>query len=184
MSFSQSQNTNSMLPMPPIAHMKTQNIVSQQPNAASSMSVAGGQQSQSDESAEKPMRLRGGCIPCPVSFILSLHTTRNSKLDNALGWRILLDHPNSVLLLLSAEHPHRSEEKASEFMTDSMYYQKKYSEDTDSRISLNDYTRQGLYITYVRAMDIAILISLYTRMHSFFTAQLTTASDSELVCVR
>ncbi|KAG7085473.1 hypothetical protein E1B28_003034 [Marasmius oreades] len=56
-----SKNSYTMPSIPPAAHTK---VVSSQPSPASGMVVARDVPARGEQT-EGPMRLRGGCIPCP-----------------------------------------------------------------------------------------------------------------------
>ncbi len=65
--------------------------ITQQPAPTNTMAVG----AEELQSSQKATRLRGGCIPCPVSSAV-LQQTNGSYVP---GWRILLRHTNSVLFL-------------------------------------------------------------------------------------
>ena len=69
--------------------MSPEPAITQQPAPTSAMTVADAQRNQS------AARLRGGCVPCPVSTSV-LQRTSGSY---GPGWRILLRHTIAVLLL-------------------------------------------------------------------------------------
>jgi hypothetical protein len=69
--------------------MSPEPAITQQPAPTSTMAVADTQRNQS------VARLRGGCVPCPVSTSI-LQPTSDSC---GPGWRILLRHTIAVLLL-------------------------------------------------------------------------------------
>ena len=61
----------------------------------------------SDKSPD-PMRLRGGCVPCPVSLLAAPAPTPPLTSPRCIaGWQFLLDHPHPLLLLLITSAPHR-----------------------------------------------------------------------------
>ena len=79
---------NSMPDYPPAAHKSSKDLVSEQPLSASTMSVSpktSGELYTQDDQSEQPLRLRGGCIPCPVSSFLGYGVNSNSDVCCRMG---------------------------------------------------------------------------------------------------
>ena len=94
------------IPLPPAAHTSPNHHlpISEQPSRVSSMSIS---ITASDETAKgKAKRLRGGCIPCPVSVTPVLCFFFYLSCDNPPGLLLL---PPSPLLLLLERVKHRRE---------------------------------------------------------------------------
>lgn len=81
---------------PPRAHTtnKDVEVVSKQPQPVTVMSASRPPKAAQSEAS----RLRGGCIPCPVSFLCAVPPASNAQ----AGWGLLLHCPAAMLLLLIA----------------------------------------------------------------------------------
>jgi hypothetical protein len=91
--------TSSTITYPPRAYTVGREIVSSQPSPLS-MSLSPSPQNtrppQRGEQTQSPMRLRGGCVPCPVSSRVQCNNIQTKAWG--LGGRNVFHHSLSVLL--------------------------------------------------------------------------------------
>lgn len=104
-SHSTTMQTNSAIPYPPTAILPSGAEIpgphtTSQPNHVPQMQIAGGKHAPPEKQGNAE-RLRGGCVPCPVSSCSFGNLVISLTLCLVPGRFNLLDHTDSVLLLLS-----------------------------------------------------------------------------------